>query len=60
VNARPRYAAIVERLSPDALTELWCAALFGRPLRAELRGSLAALQALRCDVGRASAAQFAR
>jgi len=50
-----RYHAIVDGLAPDAIDELWIAALFGGPVRTSLRDRLVRLDSLRDDVGYSSA-----
>ena len=50
-----RYRAIVADLEPSDVTALWYAALSGRPVDRALRDQLAQLNALRDDIGRASA-----
>ncbi len=58
IDAASRYRAIVADLAPDALAELWNAALFRRPVSAGLGRHLAELEALRTEVGLASAARM--
>jgi len=58
IDAASRYRAIVADLAPDAVAELWSAALFRRPVRDGLGRRLADLEALRTEVGLASAARM--